>query len=273
MSNPQESPDSQPAAETKAGASGEGADASNSAGGTNIVLYTPKIEAEAASEPRAPRVTSKWATRRVSRIVAIAAIAAAVGAISGSLATLGISHVLQANTAAVASISNEANTLRQTIARLETEFGALKTNTERATKTAAGQLSQTTDRVEKIARTQDEAAAKLARIADTQEKIRAAAASAPAVAAAAPVATAGDVTGSIAATPPKSEARIPPAPPILDNWVLAKVSRGGAIVAGRTGFYEVYPGDPLPGAGRVEAVRYQDGRWVVVTQKGLIIRR
>jgi hypothetical protein len=29
----------------------------------------------------------------------------------------------------------------------------------------------------------------------------------------------------------------------------------------------------MPGLGRVEAIRRQDGRWVVVTNKGLIVTR
>ena len=33
--------------------------------------------------------------------------------------------------------------------------------------------------------------------------------------------------------------------------------------------YEVYAGDPVPGLGRVDAIRRQDGRWVVVTSRGL----
>ena len=49
---------------------------------------------------------------------------------------------------------------------------------------------------------------------------------------------------------------------------------------GRTGVYvygilpgdiEVEPGTSLPGAGRVEEIRRQDGRWVVVTTKGMIV--
>jgi hypothetical protein len=36
---------------------------------------------------------------------------------------------------------------------------------------------------------------------------------------------------------------------------------------------EVYAGDPIPGLGRVDAIRKQDGRWVVVTSKGLIVAR
>ena len=42
---------------------------------------------------------------------------------------------------------------------------------------------------------------------------------------------------------------------------------------GRRGIYEVYAGDFVPGLGRVDAIRRQDGRWVVVTSKGLIVAR
>jgi len=37
--------------------------------------------------------------------------------------------------------------------------------------------------------------------------------------------------------------------------------------------YEVYAGDTIPGLGRIDAVRRQDGRCVVVTSKGLIVAR
>jgi hypothetical protein len=46
-----------------------------------------------------------------------------------------------------------------------------------------------------------------------------------------------------------------------------------ALIENRRGIYEVYAGDPVPGAGRVDAIRRQDGRWVVVTSKGLIVGR
>ena len=37
------------------------------------------------------------------------------------------------------------------------------------------------------------------------------------------------------------------------------------------GVIEVEPGDVVPGLGRIEAIRRQDGHWVVVTSKGLIV--
>ena len=83
-----------------------------------------------------------------------------------------------------------------------------------------------------------------------------------------------EVTGSItqpATTPaPKPEvARLP----TLEGWVLRDVADGGALIEGRYGVFEVYAGDPIPGLGRVDAIRRQDGRWVVVTSKGLIVAR
>jgi hypothetical protein len=54
---------------------------------------------------------------------------------------------------------------------------------------------------------------------------------------------------------------------------LRNVGNGSALIEGRRGLYEVYAGDPVPGLGRVDAIRKQDGRWVVVTSKGLIVAR
>jgi len=36
---------------------------------------------------------------------------------------------------------------------------------------------------------------------------------------------------------------------------------------------EVEAGETVPGLGRIEAIRRQDGRWVVVTARGLVVQR
>ena len=63
----------------------------------------------------------------------------------------------------------------------------------------------------------------------------------------------------------------PKKPGIVSGWGLYQVRHGIALIEGRDGIIEVEPGDMLPGLGRVEAIRKQDGRWVVVTQRGLIV--
>jgi hypothetical protein len=59
----------------------------------------------------------------------------------------------------------------------------------------------------------------------------------------------------------------------VEGWVLHEVANGAALIEGRRGIYEVSAGDPVPGLGRVDAIRRQDGRWVVVTSKGLVVAR
>jgi hypothetical protein len=87
-------------------------------------------------------------------------------------------------------------------------------------------------------------------------------------------AQARDVTGSI--TPPAAAASpataaVPRPGGGLDGWVVRDVRRGTALIEGRMGVIEVDQGDIVPGLGRVDAIRKQpDGRWVVVTTRGLI---
>jgi hypothetical protein len=59
----------------------------------------------------------------------------------------------------------------------------------------------------------------------------------------------------------------------VEGWVLRDVAYGAALIESRRGVYEVYAGDAVRGLGRVDAIRKQDGRWVVVTSKGLIVAR
>ncbi len=60
-------------------------------------------------------------------------------------------------------------------------------------------------------------------------------------------------------------------PVIVEGWVLRDIYRGRALVENHNGLYEVGPGGNLPGIGKVETITQQNGRWVVVTPKGLIV--
>ena len=74
-----------------------------------------------------------------------------------------------------------------------------------------------------------------------------------------------DVTGSVAPAQP-----VAAKPAGLEGWVLRDVHRGTAFLEGRNGVVEVEQGDLVPGLGRIDAIRKQDGRWTVVTSKGTI---
>ena len=61
--------------------------------------------------------------------------------------------------------------------------------------------------------------------------------------------------------------------PIIEGWVVRDVYNGSAMIQNRAGIVQVIPGDSLPGLGRIEQVRRQDGHWMVVTSRGVIVSR
>ena len=209
--------------------------------------------------------------RRLSAMAAVVALAAVAGALGGALATAGIQHFVGDDATSAGNRAVEAS-----VARIDADILALKAGVEHTSKLGMSQFNKTSDRLDKVEKAQAEPAAKLAKLSEAVDRLRAAPPAVPVPIAAAPVA-AKEVTGSIAppaATPaavaPKVEvARLP----TVEGWVLRDVANGGALIEGRQGMYEVYAGDPVPGLGKVDAIRRQDGRWVVVTSKGLVVAR
>jgi hypothetical protein len=167
---------------------------------------------------------------------------------------------------------DETRALQQTIAQLRTDLAALKTSVEAGTKASNGQFAKVTERFDRVERAQAEPAAKIAKAVETLER------RAEVLERRAELSHAKDVTGSV--TPPQptvvsNPAQPPQSPlpqgPVVEGWFVRDVYRGAAIIQGRRfGVMEVVPGDTVPGVGRVEAIRKQEGRWVVVTSRGLI---
>lgn len=231
---------------------------------------------EFAPHVKADEVRDTGSKRRLSAMAAVVAIATCVGAISGALATAGMMHFASPAPAQVADTS----ALDASVSRIDADIVALKANVEHASKTGVSQFNRANDRLDKLEKAQAEPMAKLAKLSETVDKLRATPPAAPAQAAAA--APAKETTGSIAPTQVATAAAAPaPAAPktevgrlpTIEGWRLRDVANGGALIEGRGGLYEVYAGDPIPGIGRVDAIRRQDGRWVVVTSKGLIVAR
>ncbi|HYW62056.1 MAG TPA: hypothetical protein VE865_02515 [Bradyrhizobium sp.] len=267
-----------------------------------IKVEAPKVEAKPAAsqilimppdkgwtgdradrDSRAGERSGIFGKRRAAAVAAIVVLAAAAGAVGGALATAGLSRPSN-DTAKVA----DRHGLEDSISRIDTEIAALRTSLEQASKHSASQISKSSDRLDRIEKAQAEPAAKLAKLSETVEKLRVAAATPPVVAPApapAPVAAAAPATpkettatvqtanaapGPIPMPAPKPEvARLP----TVEGWVLRDVSNGVALIEGRQGIFEVYAGDPIPGLGRIDAIRKQDGHWVVITSRGLIVGR
>ena len=217
-------------------------------------------------EPKSGQNSGIFGKRRISALAAVVALAVVAGALGGALATAGLAHLVGDD---ATSAGNRA--LEASVARIDADILALKASVEQTSKLGTIQFNKTSDRLDKVEKAQAEPAAKLAKLSDAVDRLRAAPPVVPAAVAAAPVA-AKEVTGSISppASAPKAEvARLP----TVEGWVLRDVADGAALIEGRRGMFEVYAGDPVPGLGRVDAIRRQDGRWVVVTSKGLIVAR
>ncbi|MCC8959202.1 hypothetical protein H8B02_39095 [Bradyrhizobium sp. Pear77] len=232
-----------------------------------------------ASKPGAEQAAKPAGTRRFGAMVAVIALATVAGAIGGALTTAGLGHLAAPAAASVRDVAAQdaakdaaaKEAADAALARLESEVTALKASVEQTAKAGQAQFSKANDRIEKVEKAQAEPMAKLNKLSETVDKLRAPQTT---VAAATP---AREVTGSV---PPATAAAAPAAPrpevgrmPVVDGWALRDVGNGGALIEGRGGIYEVYAGDPVPGLGRVDAIRKQDGRWVVITSKGLIVSR
>jgi hypothetical protein len=178
--------------------------------------------------------------RRASRFALLAAalaLAAALGAMVGALAGYGLAR--PAATAAVASGTGmeDIQALKENVVQARTDLAALKLSMESASRNVAAQITRIGERIERLSRGEAASAAK-------------------------------DVTGAI---PPAGLATQGGKPGVVEGWVVRDVHRGTALLEGRMGLIEVDPGDVVPGLGRVDAIRKQDGRWVVVTPRGLIM--
>ena len=271
------------------------ADASNADGAKAEIpkTETPKIDAprstgrvmimsagerswsnDADPTPESEPNSGMFGKRRLGALAAVVALAAVAGALGGAMATASLGHFGGGDT--TASVANHAlevnHALEASVARLDADIQALKVGADHASRLGMTQFNKTSERLDKVEKAQLEPAAKLAKLSEAVEKLHAA----PPVAAAAvavPAAAAKETTGSIsppAAAAPKVEvARLP----TVEGWSLRDVANGGAVIEGRQGIFEVYAGDPVPGLGRIDAIRRQDGHWVVVTSKGLIVAR
>ncbi|MGY8666827.1 hypothetical protein Q3C01_31345 [Bradyrhizobium sp. UFLA05-109] len=258
-----------------------------------LIVMAPSDRAWDRAEPEVkPEARDTGGKRRFSAMAAVVALAAVVGAISGALATAGVMH-FAANQAAAPAPVADTSALEASVARIDADVVALKTGLDHTSKSATGQFNKTSDRLDKLEKAQAEPAARLAKLSEAVEKLRSAQAPAPAQTAAtkettgsiAPAQVAAATPAPAPATPPQTLsaqaaalAAAQPKPeigrlPTVEGWHLRDIANGGALIEGRSGLYEVYAGDPVPGLGRVDAIRRQDGRWVVVTSKGLIVAR
>jgi gas vesicle protein len=204
-------------------------------------LFTlPKV---ALPPLRMPKLTRR--TRWRGLIAASMAFAAGVGASIGAIAVAPKNPPPGAVSRDPAAVA-ERDEMQKTIAKLNKEMSALKSNIESSAKATSAQLGKLSDKLK-----DGEKASESARRASV----------------------APDTTGSIAPAVPVPTPRpvVAEAKPVVDGWNIRSARDGLVLVEGRGEIFEVVVGAPLPGLGRVEEIKRQNGQWVVVTPKGIIV--
>jgi hypothetical protein len=209
---------------------------------TNIMDMIPPPAAVSSGQSRfvlSPR------RKRMALLAASVTFAAALGTVIGALTSGGFSA--SAPQTPDVTAMEERKAMQQSIAHLSKQITTLKANIEAANKAASVRVAKVADRFEQT--------------------------------------TEADITGSISTpqtvTPlpqPRPEPRIaavetqaPVRLQVVQGWTIRDARGGFVYVEGRGEIYQVEPGAPLPGVGIVESVKRQDGRWVVVTPKGIIV--
>jgi hypothetical protein len=209
-----------------------------------------KEQPSAAGGPSAqPR---SW---RFAMLAVTIAVAAAVGSFAGSLTGAGVGRLMPE--VAPSTNTADAGSILRAVKSELAELSAIKSNLDGSVRNANTQFVAIAERLDRVERAATNPAAQLAHIADAVDRLN-------------KINAAPETTGSIAPmTTPPAEPKI--VERIVEDWVVQDVRGDRALVEGRNGsLFEVGAGSILPGVGRVEAVKRQDGQWVVVTARGVI---
>lgn len=232
---------------------------------------------EPSGETHAAR-DERGAPTRSSRFILLAwsvALAAAVGSFAGAMAGYGVGRLYPATaSSSVPVAAADTSVMSRAMKAQLVELAALKTSLDSSIRNVNTQFAGIGERLDHVEHAQADATntaantAKLAHIADAVDRLTKTTAS-------------PETTGSIAATPaaPAAAPAAPGAPTaadkmaqrVLEDWVIQDVRGGRALVESRYGaMFAVTEGSVLPGLGRVETVKRQDGQWLVVTARGTI---
>jgi len=214
--------------------------------GSNLpMIVAPKLGAgedetidekvgDAAAETAAP--ASRAHSSRFLMLAGSVAFAAAFGSFIGSVSGSGLVRFLSP-AAPASSVQTTTDATRETKLELA-ELTSIKTNLDNTARSTTSQLAKLSDRLDRF---DQRSTASI------------------------------ETTGSIATAPAAPAAAPKIADRILQDWIVQDVQGGRALVESRNGgMFDVGEGSTLPGVGRVDSIKRQDGQWIVLTEGGTI---
>jgi len=195
--------------------------------------------------------------RLYGAIAASVVLAAGLGALAGVAGSGGFRKAEPPRVDTVAITDSKA--LQQSLAKLNKDITTLKANLDAANKAAHTQMAKMS---EKLGERLNREAAEITGSISAPQTTAPQAAAPASVQAATPLPT---------PRPQRMAAIEPSRFSVVQDWSIRDARDGYVYVQNRGDIYQVMPGAPLPGLGPVEQIKRQDGRWVVVTPKGIIV--
>jgi hypothetical protein len=214
--------------------------------GAATTAQTASQQTSKSASDNAPATTGQKILRGATVAVAIA-----IGATGGTFSAIGFLEYTQltqvTEAAPMPTLVDENRAVWSAVTQLQNDIAVLKSKPESTPRTggsntgdvsagAPAQVSNLNERFDRIERRIDSLMVK-------------------------------ETTGSVPPAPlPRAASHAP-----LAGWLVRDVYRNAALIQGaKLGMMEVSPGDNIPGLGRIHSIRQQDGRWVVITSRGII---
>ncbi|MCJ9703544.1 MULTISPECIES: hypothetical protein [unclassified Bradyrhizobium] len=218
------------------------------------------------AKPPPPRPT--WVAPLATLAVAAMLVVCACTGVIAYLAT----QPAQSNVAANTEIRN----LRETVAQLRKQMSGVSENLDglrtavdqssKATNDRFGRFAENLDRIERVS---SSSTVKLDKLAQAQVQ-----APAPAMVQSQPASQQGPMMASVAApevtgsVSPSERASAPRK--VIKGWSVRQAYEGIAILQSPNGVIEAVLGQQVPGLGRIEEIRNENGRLVVESSGGVI---
>lgn len=212
------------------------------------------------AKPPPPRPT--WVAPLATLAVASILVVCACTGVIAYLTTQPAQSSVAANT--------EIRNLRETVAQLRKQVSGVSENLDglrtavdqssKATNNRFGRFAENLDRIERVS---SSSTVKLDKLAQAQ-------AQAPATVAAQPPSQTMPMMASVAAS--EITGSVPPSTPrkTVKGWSVRQAYEGIAILQGPNGVIEAVLGQQVPGLGRIEEIRNENGRLVVESSGGVI---
>jgi len=213
------------------------------------------------AKPPPPRPT--WVAPLATLAVAAVLVVCACTGVIAYLTTQPGQNNVAANT--------EIRNLRETVAQLRKQVAGVSENLDglrtavdqssKATNDRFGRFGENLDRIERVSSSSTVKLDKLA-LAQAQAPVPAAVAAQPSQAAPMMASLASpEITGSVPPSAPRK---------VVKGWSVRQAYEGIAILQSPNGVIEAVLGQQVPGLGRIEEIRNENGRLVVESSGGVI---